>query len=153
MSKPALRGEDATEKVKAQKTLLLCMEIGLRLLHPFMPFVTEELWQRLPCRGFPWSSEKADPASIVIAPWPQPVSVKQPAFHSAGPYSRMSTCVRQLEQFASATIDGDVQFIQTIVNKGRSLKAAANVTKSMAFVITAAVRAWNCRSLPVCFRP
>jgi valyl-tRNA synthetase len=73
MSKPALRGEDVVEKAKVQKTLLLCMEIGLRLLHPFMPFVTEELWQRLPCRGFPWSAGKPDPASIVIAPWPQPV--------------------------------------------------------------------------------
>jgi hypothetical protein len=44
-----------------------------------------------------------------------------------------------MDQFANATIDGDVQFVQTIVNKGRSLKAAANVTKSMPFVITAAV--------------
>ncbi|KAA8533887.1 hypothetical protein F0562_031404 [Nyssa sinensis] len=32
----------------AQDTLWLCLDNGLRLLHPFMPFVTEELWQRLP---------------------------------------------------------------------------------------------------------
>ena len=31
-----------------QQTLYTCLDYGLRLLHPFMPFVTEELWQRLP---------------------------------------------------------------------------------------------------------
>ena len=37
-------------KVSAQNTLYTCLDEGLRLLHPFMPFVTEELWQRLPRR-------------------------------------------------------------------------------------------------------
>lgn len=39
----------ATRK-SAQQTLYTCLDHGLRLLHPFMPFVTEELWQRLPRR-------------------------------------------------------------------------------------------------------
>ncbi|KAF5368392.1 hypothetical protein D9758_002352 [Tetrapyrgos nigripes] len=39
----------ATRK-SAQQTLYTCLDYGLRLLHPFMPFVTEELWQRLPRR-------------------------------------------------------------------------------------------------------
>ncbi|KAI0075022.1 hypothetical protein K474DRAFT_1664724 [Panus rudis PR-1116 ss-1] len=34
----------------ARQTLYTCLDQGLRLLHPFMPFVTEELWQRLPRR-------------------------------------------------------------------------------------------------------
>ena len=38
-----------------------------RLLHPFMPFVTEELWQRLPR-----PAEGAQPASVMVAPYPQP---------------------------------------------------------------------------------
>ncbi|KAI3496387.1 hypothetical protein L1887_38748 [Cichorium endivia] len=37
-----------TAKKHAQDTLWVCLDTGLRLLHPFMPFVTEELWQRLP---------------------------------------------------------------------------------------------------------
>jgi valyl-tRNA synthetase len=37
------------------------LEQSLRLLHPIMPFITEEIWQRLPHEG----------ASIMVAPWPQ----------------------------------------------------------------------------------
>ncbi|KAL7183872.1 hypothetical protein ACSBR2_026113 [Camellia fascicularis] len=38
----------ASERSYAQDTLWVCLDNGLRLLHPFMPYVTEELWQRLP---------------------------------------------------------------------------------------------------------
>jgi isoleucyl-tRNA synthetase len=48
----------------AQQTLYTCLDSGLRLLHPFMPFVTEELWQRLPRRP-------NDPTpSIMVASFP-----------------------------------------------------------------------------------
>ncbi len=46
----------------ARQTLAYVLERALRLLHPFMPFVTEELWQRLPHAG----------ESVMVAPWPQP---------------------------------------------------------------------------------
>jgi valyl-tRNA synthetase len=49
--KPFFAGDDsafASERHAAQDALWVCLETGLRLLHPFMPFVTEELWQRLP---------------------------------------------------------------------------------------------------------
>ncbi|GMH26346.1 hypothetical protein Nepgr_028189 [Nepenthes gracilis] len=38
----------SSAKKFARDTLWVCLDTGLRLLHPFMPFVTEELWQRLP---------------------------------------------------------------------------------------------------------
>lgn len=44
----------------AQYTLWRTMETTARLLHPFMPFLTEELWQALPHRG----------TSVMLAPWP-----------------------------------------------------------------------------------
>ncbi|XP_070006507.1 valine--tRNA ligase, mitochondrial 1-like isoform X2 [Nicotiana sylvestris] len=52
----------------AQDTLWLCLDNGLRLLHPFMPFVTEELWQRLPASG---NSIKKE--SIVISDYPSTI--------------------------------------------------------------------------------
>jgi valyl-tRNA synthetase len=59
----------ASVQKSAQQTLYTCLDNGLRLLHPFMPFVTEELWQRLPRRP-------NDPTpSIVIASYPISVGV------------------------------------------------------------------------------
>lgn len=47
-----MTGPDAPphSSLSAQNTLYTCLDEGLKLLHPFMPFVTEELWQRLPRR-------------------------------------------------------------------------------------------------------
>lgn len=59
-----------TTKNSAQQTLYTCLDYGLRLLHPFMPFVTEELWQRLP--RIP---NDATP-SIMVSKYPIPVSMK-----------------------------------------------------------------------------
>ncbi|RXK38345.1 valine-tRNA ligase [Tremella mesenterica] len=41
---------DSKARTSAQNTLYTCLEGGLKLLHPFMPYVTEDLWQRLPRR-------------------------------------------------------------------------------------------------------
>ncbi|KAL1686988.1 hypothetical protein GGG16DRAFT_128281 [Schizophyllum commune] len=43
-------GASVETRRSAQETLYTCLDHGLRLLHSFMPFVTEELWQRLPRR-------------------------------------------------------------------------------------------------------
>ncbi len=49
--KPQLAAEDRAEAVAAWKNIFAVFEAALRLLHPFMPFLTEELWQRLPQRA------------------------------------------------------------------------------------------------------
>uniref|UniRef100_A0A2P2KHN1 Valine--tRNA ligase, mitochondrial n=2 Tax=Rhizophora mucronata TaxID=61149 RepID=A0A2P2KHN1_RHIMU len=49
--KPYFAGDNlvyASERTSAKDALWVCLDNGLRLLHPFMPYVTEELWQRLP---------------------------------------------------------------------------------------------------------
>lgn len=46
--KPIFTGNDADAKQAAMITLYRTLHIGLRLLSPFMPFITEELYQRLP---------------------------------------------------------------------------------------------------------
>uniref|UniRef100_A0A7S2RR09 Valine--tRNA ligase, mitochondrial n=1 Tax=Mucochytrium quahogii TaxID=96639 RepID=A0A7S2RR09_9STRA len=61
--------DTATEEQKlalaaAQNTLWYCLDIALRLMHPIMPFVTEELWQRLP--GKPATAA----ASVMISHYP-----------------------------------------------------------------------------------
>ncbi len=61
--KPALYGKGTPdERIATQKTLLEVISQTLLLLHPFMPFVTEEIWQALP---------GGDTTSIMISPYPQ----------------------------------------------------------------------------------
>merc|ERR1719482_311163 len=57
--------EDESKRV-ALEVLFMCLDRGLRCLHPLLPFVTEELYQRLPVS--PWKAE-----SICIAQYPTEV--------------------------------------------------------------------------------
>jgi valyl-tRNA synthetase len=60
-SKPALAGTDETIKKSKQRLLITIFETCLKLLHPFMPFVTEELWSTLPGKNNP----------LIIEAWPR----------------------------------------------------------------------------------
>jgi len=61
MSKGPLYGTDAQAKQNTRRVLLYVMDTVLRLLHPYMPFVTEELWSFLPNNGEP----------LMLARWPE----------------------------------------------------------------------------------
>jgi valyl-tRNA synthetase len=62
MSKVKLYGDDEVKRSQAAGMLLRILEGSLRLLHPLMPFITEEIWQRLPL--------KKEHESIMIADYP-----------------------------------------------------------------------------------
>lgn len=68
------QGEDPEAKVISSEVLLTCLHSGLRLLHPFMPFLTEELYQRLPRR----STTNLVP-SICVESYPEVSEVVQAA--------------------------------------------------------------------------
>jgi len=59
--KPRLSEKDTKANISAQKVLLYVFDGILKLLHPFMPFITEEIWQSLPQKG----------ESIMISKWPE----------------------------------------------------------------------------------
>ena len=51
LTKTRLQGEDEDSKIRAQQVLCYVLTETLKLLHPFMPFITEEIWQALPHQG------------------------------------------------------------------------------------------------------
>jgi valyl-tRNA synthetase len=57
-------------RAACRDALWVCLDTGLRLLHPFMPYVTEELWQRLP-----QPKETCRKNSIMITEYPSVVTV------------------------------------------------------------------------------
>ncbi len=65
-SKAALTSNDANAANRTRAILLHTLDAGLRLLHPTMPFVTEETWQQLKAFGMP-----TDTDALIVAPWPQ----------------------------------------------------------------------------------
>ncbi len=61
MAKLPLYGEDEAAKKTTRSILAYVLDNTMRLLHPFMPFITEEIWQNLPHEG----------ESITVAAWPE----------------------------------------------------------------------------------
>ena len=60
--KPRLQGKDVKAKAASQYILLEILQTNLKLLHPFMPFITEEIYQKLPLKN--------KKKTIMIEPWP-----------------------------------------------------------------------------------
>ena len=67
LAKPMVLSQDAALKCQTQKVLFFVCERMLRLLHPFMPFITEEIWQTFKQKA---SDAKAWPETILFAGWP-----------------------------------------------------------------------------------
>ncbi len=63
--KPTFFGNNEQEKSVAKKVLIKVLDVSLKLLHPFAPHVTEELWQALP---FDFAEKEP---SIMISPFPR----------------------------------------------------------------------------------
>ena len=58
-------GADAAGREAARSTLVTVLDHSYRLLHPIVPFVTAELWSRLP-----WPEGDERPEDLIVAPWP-----------------------------------------------------------------------------------
>ncbi len=61
LCKTRLTGDDKEASVRAQKVLGHVLSGSMQLLHPFMPFITEEIWQALPHEG----------PSVMVSQWPE----------------------------------------------------------------------------------
>ncbi|MBS4194843.1 valine--tRNA ligase [Lederbergia citri] len=151
MAKLPLYGEDEKAKLTTRSVLAYVLDNTMRLLHPFMPFITEEIWQNLPHEG----------ESITIANWPQvdPSLSDQTAagemkllmdiIHSvrtirAEVNTPMSKKIKMLlkarDEKVLEALDKNKHFIERFCNP-EELEIAINITppeKSMSAVVTGA---------------
>jgi len=87
------------KKRVTQATLYTVLEQYLRLLHPFMPFITEELWQRLPMR-----EQLTEEPSIMLASYP-----------------------KDIDEWTNAAAERDMESVKDVIHAARSLRKQYNV--------------------------
>ncbi|HEY6100726.1 MAG TPA: class I tRNA ligase family protein, partial [Anaeromyxobacter sp.] len=92
LAKEAFYGDDALEKRAAQATLVHALETALRLLHPFMPFITEELWHHLRAKV----NAGSWPDAIFAARYPTPGRVDEGAERGFGPVIGIVDAIRNI---------------------------------------------------------
>ncbi|MFQ5763884.1 MAG: valine--tRNA ligase [Rhodospirillales bacterium] len=93
--KPILEGEDEAAREETRATASWTLDQLLHLLHPIMPFVTEELWQRL-------SDDRESP--LILSPWPD----VGPSLGNAGADQDMDWVVRLIGQVRAVRAEMNV---------------------------------------------
>jgi valyl-tRNA synthetase len=93
IAKSRLYGMDEAARETTKQVLVHVLERTLRLLHPFMPFVTEEIWQHLPHEG----------EALIVASWPQAGVVEEQA------ETQMGTLVEIIRSVRNARAEYNVE--------------------------------------------
>ena len=70
LAKPRLYDGDTTDRRGLLQTLVYAFNTAMCLLHPFMPFITEEIWQKLQGRLVELGQPQPQPPTIMCQPWP-----------------------------------------------------------------------------------
>jgi valyl-tRNA synthetase len=116
MVKPRLYGKHGEEsRYVAQYVLWYVLKHTLQLLHPYMPFITEEIWQNLPHDG----------PSIMIAPWPEPSGLAAPVQERA-----METVMSVITEIRTMRSEKNVQ-------PGRKITAICQGDPDVLAILTA----------------
>jgi len=139
LAKPRLRG-DAGEASRqaARSTLVGVLDGALRLLHPLIPFVTAELWNRLP-----WPEGVERPEDLTVAPWPvsDPAGRDPEAEAELEALRELITTVRSLRkeygvgegQGVEVVVDGAEEAFRAAVERQRAALARMARVDALAF--------------------
>ncbi len=125
-SKAALQGSDDARKANTVAVIDFILSHTLRMFHPFLPFITEELWH-----GMGYSSdmpENQGGKTIMFAPWPKPLDDDFKSFYNLS--------------------DSDEKFIETrneLIVQGRDLRRQANIpaNKKVKFIFKPAKQTFD----------
>ncbi len=117
LAKPVFNGADEAAKAETRAMTAWTIDQTLKLMHPVMPFITEELWDKLASEGAPRTE-----ATLIGASWPD-----------------------LPESFVDASAEGEIGWLVDLVTEIRQLRAEMNVPPSakppLAFVAPDAVTA------------
>lgn len=123
--KPIFQNGSDEQKAASRRTLFVCLDLGLRILSPFMPFITEELFQRLP---------RADTTpSISVASYPGKFSV---FFLIMFPL--VNSFIIDNVTWYDEKVEKDVEFMQKaarIIRSARSDYNLPNKVKTEAYIV------------------
>ena len=100
LAKPALQGDDVDAANSTRHTLAYVLEALLRMLHPLIPFVTEELWQAV-------APKLGKSGSIMLQAYPQP---------------------GELDAAAYAQADADIEWLKAMVSALRRIRSELGVS-------------------------
>ncbi len=108
-SKPRML--DETQRPIAQNVLAFVLDQTLRLLHPFVPFITEGIFQNLnsiaPARGLKGIMDLTVDKSIMVSPWPEAITV-------------------QIDE----QVESDVEIVQNVIRSIREVRSQYNIPPS-----------------------
>ena len=105
IAKIALYGEDEKRADAVRRVLVYVYERALRLLHPFMPFITEAIWQLLPHEG----------KALIVAQWPAADGADPQA---EADFSLVSDIIRGIRNVRAEYRVEPARYIQAMVSAG-----------------------------------
>jgi len=103
LSKPVLQGPDGPQKTETQGTVAFLLDVIGKLLHPFMPYLTEEIWAAKAGVGAPRPPQRDGDTLLCLADWPD------------------------FGGFSDADAQAELGFVVGLVSEIRSVRAEMNV--------------------------
>jgi valyl-tRNA synthetase len=118
LAKPALSGPDGAAKDETRAVFAWTFDRILTLLHPFMPFITEELWNRI-------GENAPRPALLIQTPWPEPAGLGDAAADE-----EMEWVIRLITEIRSVRSEMNIppaaQLPLMIAGAGKAIQARAD---------------------------
>ncbi len=122
LSKNEITAEKASaERDEAQTRILSVLEQALRLLHPFMPYITEDIWLRLPGTGYHLLHEAYQPEVTMITDFRG--IARGPRF----PTIMLTAFPKGDEALIDETAEKEMQAVIDVISSVRSIRANMNI--------------------------
>jgi valyl-tRNA synthetase len=98
--------EDSPERTDARARMIWVLEQSLRLLHPFMPYITEDLWQRLPVKH---------------------AELLHDAYRDAAPTIMLASYPQADSNLIDERVEGEMQAVIELVTRVRNIRSEMNI--------------------------